>query len=194
MKFLTYTLILSSLTICAQSPKEYKIRTVAFYNVENLFDTTNDSLVFDDERTPEGSYNWTISRYQTKIDNISKVLSKIGEKTTQTSPDIIGLCEVENKDVLQDLIQHTNLKNKQYGIIHYNSPDERGIDVALLFKKTAFLPFSFKSHRLLLFDDMGERNYTRDQLVVGGMLDDEEFYFLVNHWPSRRGGPAKSNP
>ena len=186
--------MLVTLPLFAQSSKKYLLRTVAFYNVENLFDTVNDSLIFDDERTPDGSYHWTKTRYLKKIERISEVISKIGKDISKTSPDIIGLCELENKRVIQDLIQHSNLKHMEYGIIHFDSPDERGIDVALLYKKNVYLPTSFNSHRLLLFDDMGERNYTRDQLVVGGMLDDEEFYFLVNHWPSRRGGSAKSKP
>lgn len=177
-----------------QKSKTYKIRTIAFYNVENLFDTKNDSLIFDDDRTPEGSYHWTQERYERKIGNISHVLSQISEDTVHTSPDIIGLCEVENRAVIEDLVHHPNLEDKDYGIVHFDSPDERGIDVAFLFKKSSFLPTSFKSHRLLLFDGLGKRNYTRDQLVVGGMLDDEEFYFIVNHWPSRRGGAAKSQP
>lgn len=194
MKFLTYFLVLLTFPIFAQSSKKYMLRTVAFYNVENLFDTVNDSLVFDDERTPNGSYHWTTTRYLKKIDRISEVISKIGKDIAKTSPDIIGLCELENRGVIKDLIQHPNLKHIEYGIVHFDSPDERGIDVALLYKKNSYLPTSFNSHRLLLFDDMGERNYTRDQLVVGGMLDDEEFYFLVNHWPSRRGGSARSRP
>ncbi|KQC30828.1 endonuclease [Flagellimonas eckloniae] len=194
MHFLRYLPILMSISLFAQSQKTYRVRTIAFYNVENLFDTVNDTLIFDDERTPDGSYNWTDERYEKKIEHISNVLSKIGGETTDTSPDIIGLCEVENKNVIKDLVNHPNLLERDYGIVHFDSPDERGIDVALLYKKASYLPSSFKSHRLLLFDEMGQRNYTRDQLVVGGLLDDEEFYFIVNHWPSRRGGASKSAP
>lgn len=174
--------------------KTYQIRTIAFYNVENLFDTSNDSLTFDDDRTPEGKDNWTKKRYNKKIETISKVLSEIGSETSNSSPDIIGLCEVENKQVIEDLIHHPNLRQKNYGIVHFNSPDERGIDVALLYKKSVFIPNSFKSHRLLLFKDDGFRDYSRDQLVVGGYLDDEYFNFIVNHWPSRSGGEARSKP
>lgn len=177
-----------------QFKKEYNIRTVAFYNVENLFDTKNDTLVFDDQRTPDGAYVWTQIRYQKKIENIAKVLSQISFEQTNTSPDIIGLCEVENKTVIEDLVNHTNLIEKDYGIIHSDSPDERGIDVALLYKKAAFLPTSSKSVRLLLFDEEGYRDYTRDQLVVGGLLDGEEIFILVNHWPSRSGGEMRSRP
>jgi predicted extracellular nuclease len=194
MRLLICLLVLISTSLYGQKSKAYTLRTIAFYNCENLFDTVNDSLTFDDDRTPEGRYNWTEERYLKKVENLSKVISKIGYETSKTSPDIIGLCEVENLGVLEDLVQHPNLREKNYGIIHFDSPDERGIDVALLYKKASFIPSSFKSHRLLLFDDMGEREYTRDQLVVGGTMDQEEVYFIVNHWPSRRGGAAKSQP
>ena len=190
--FLLYVLGLN--VVLCQDKKTYSIRTIAFYNVENLFDTENDTLTFDDDRTPEGKDNWTINKYEKKIANISKVLSEIGSGITNTSPDIIGLCEVENKSVVEDLIHHNNLNDKNYGIIHFDSPDERGIDVALLYKKSVFIPNSFKSHRLLLFNDDGFRDYSRDQLVVGGFLDNEEIHFIVNHWPSRSGGEARSRP
>jgi hypothetical protein len=194
MRLLICLLVLISTSLHGQKSNTYILRTIAFYNVENLFDTVNDSLTFDDDRTPEGSYHWTEERYNVKVSQISKVLSKIGEETSKTSPDVIGLCEVENRQVVEDLIQHPNLSGKGYGIVHFDSPDARGIDVALLFKKESYLPTSFKSHRLLLFDDMGERVYTRDQLVVGGTMDQEDVYFIVNHWPSRRGGEAISGP
>ncbi|WP_437396300.1 endonuclease/exonuclease/phosphatase family protein [Flagellimonas lutimaris] len=194
MRLLICLLVLISTSLYGQKSKTYTLRTIAFYNCENLFDTVNDSLTFDDDRTPEGRYHWTQERYLQKVENLSKVISKIGEDTSKTSPDIVGLCEVENLDVLEDLVQHHNLREKDYGIIHFDSPDARGIDVALLYKKAAFIPSSFKSHRLLLFDEMSERKYTRDQLVVGGTMDRENIYFIVNHWPSRRGGSAKSSP
>ncbi|WP_149273199.1 endonuclease/exonuclease/phosphatase family protein [Pareuzebyella sediminis] len=187
-------LIFAILTCNAQKEKNYEIRTIAFYNVENLFDTKDDSLTFDDDRTPEGKDHWSPERYRKKIDNISKVLSEIGSTLTGTSPDILGLCEVENLRVIEDLVHSENLKGKNYGIVHFESPDERGIDVALLFKKNIFLPISFASRRLLLFDEDGVRNYTRDQLIVAGLLDNEKFYFIVNHWPSRSGGEARSRP
>lgn len=190
-------LLISALIGCpcfGQENVTYRIRTVAFYNVENLFDITNDTLIFDDERTPEGRYGWTKERYDRKIRNISKVLSELGRKVTGTSPDIIGLCEVENKGVVQDLIGHANLRDKDYGSIHFDSPDERGIDVALVYKKASFLPTDFKSIRLVLMDEEGHRDYTRDQLVVSGLLDNEEIHFIVNHWPSRSGGELRSRP
>lgn len=178
----------------AQESKTYKIRTVAFYNLENLFDTLNDSLTFDDDRTPTGKDNWTNERFIHKISNMSRVLSEIGIPVAQSSPDIIGLCELENSQVIKALISHPNLRDKNYGIIHFDSPDERGIDVALLYKKDVFLPTSFNSLRLMLTKEEDFRDYTRDQLVVGGFLDGEEIHFIVNHWPSRSGGEARSKP
>ncbi len=194
MRSLICLLILISTSLKGQQSKKYILRTIAFYNVENLFDTENDSLTFDDARTPEGRYHWTKERYAQKIANTSKVLADIGKQALGASPDIIGLCEVENRKVLEDLVRHPNLIKRNYNIIHFDSPDERGIDVALLYKRASYVPTSYKSHRLLLFDEFGEREYTRDQLVVGGTMDQEELYCIVNHWPSRRGGASKSQP
>lgn len=194
MRLLICLLVLISTSLYGQKSKTYTLRTIAFYNVENLFDTKNDTLTFDEEHTPEGDYHWTEELYQKKVGHMTNVLSQIGSETSKTSPDVIGLCEVENKKVLEDLIRHPSLQDKDYGIVHFDSPDMRGIDVALLYKKASYIPSSFKSHRLLLFDGLGERIYTRDQLVVGGTLDREEVYFIVNHWPSRRGGASKSQP
>ena len=174
--------------------KNYIVRTVAFYNVENLFDTLNDTLVYDDDRTPNGKDKWTEVRYKKKIHDISKVLSGIGTDLTGSSPDIIGLCEIEKQEVLEALIKHPNLNSKNYGIIHFDSPDERGIDVALLYKINTFQPSSFSSRRLVISNRWQERDYTRDQLVVSGVLDNEPIHIIVNHWPSRSGGEARSKP
>ena len=165
---LLFLITFSMFSACLGGQTQYRIRTIAFYNVENLFDTINDTLTFDDDRTPAGKDNWTTERYRKKLNHIAGVLSEIGADVTKTSPDIIGICEVENKQVIEDLTNHTLLEEKNYGIVHFDSPDERGIDVALLYKKMVFLPTSFASHRLLLIDDESFRNYTRDQLVVGG--------------------------
>jgi len=193
-KWILFLALLFSLALFSQAPNQYLVRTIAFYNVENLFDTVNDTLVFDDERTPNGAYGWTQKRYRKKVAHIGRVLSEISLETTKTSPDIIGLCEVENRKVVEDLANHPNLIEKDYGIIHSDSPDERGIDVALLYKKSSFLPTSSNSVRLLLFNEDGFRDYTRDQLVVGGLLDGEELFFIINHWPSRSGGELRSRP
>ncbi|MCE2613404.1 endonuclease/exonuclease/phosphatase family protein [Flavobacteriaceae bacterium D16] len=176
-----------------ESKFHYSVRTIAFYNLENLFDTSNDSLTFDDARTPKGKDRWTIKRYQHKIGNLARVISLLGQETSGPGPDIIGLCELENTQVIRDLFSHGQLKEQDYRFIHYDSPDERGIDVALAYRLRSFVPFSHKSHRLLLENEDGFRDYTRDILVVGGMLNEDELYILVNHWPSRSGGESRSS-
>ena len=178
----------------AQKKHKYKIRSLAFYNVENLFDTINDPNTFDDDRTPNGKYLWNTATYTDKIQKIAHTISRIGQSIRKEPPDIIGLAEVENISVLNDLISSALLRSYNYGIIHKDSKDQRGIDVALLFKKEIFIPNQIKTHALFLINDEGYRLYTRDILVVNGYIDNELIYILVNHWPSRRGGILKSEP
>jgi len=174
--------------------KKYLARTIAFYNLENLFDTIDDSKTFDEDFTPNGRDNWTSDKYHKKLHNLAAVIADIGKKETRTSPAIIGVAEVENRGVVEDLINTPPLAGQQYGIIHFDSPDRRGIDVALLYKKRFFKPVNFKKYPLLIYDSKGERIYTRDQLVVTGILDGEKIHIIVDHWPSRRGGEARSRP
>ena len=115
--------------------KKFRIHTVAFYNFENLFDTINDPNTFDEDWTPIGSQHWTFDKYQKKLTNLARVLAEIGSTNNPESPTFIGGCEIENRGVLEDLIQQPNLADKKYGIIHFDSPDKRGIDVALLYRK-----------------------------------------------------------
>ncbi len=178
----------------AQEKKDYQIATIAFYNVENLFDTEDNPETFDDDRTATGKDVWDEEKYLHKIANISRVLAEIGGETNPEPPAIIGLCEIENRKVLEDLIAHPNLDNYKYGIIHFDSQDERGVDVALLYNMRRFLPLEAKKHKLILYEaeNPAKRDYTRDQLVVTGLLNNEELNFIVNHWPSRGGGEARS--
>ena len=183
-----------SLSIQAQK-KDFKIHTVAFYNLENLFDTINDPLKFD-ESSPIMELKTNKSEaFKKKIDNMAKVISEIGLERSNNSPVIIGVSEIENRDVLEVLINNPSLLSKDYGIVHYDSPDSRGIDVALLYQKKFFKPLSSKNYILKIFDDTSqERVYTRDQLLVSGQLEGDPIHIIVNHWPSRRGGEEKSRP
>ena len=187
---LPFALMSLSLFSAQENPK----RTLAFYNVENLFDIRDDSLVFDNARTPKGYYRWTGSRYASKINALAKVISKIGARERGATPDIIGLCEVENAGVLMDLVAHPLLGDSNYGIIHQDSPDERGIDVAFIYKQDAFMPSAFSSNILVLRDDELQRDRTRDQLVITGWLGTRFIGCIINHWPSRRGGQTRSAP
>ena len=127
---------------------------------------------------------------------MAKVISEIGEDVTGTSPAIIGVSEIENRRVLEDLLNQEPLVKKDYGIVHFDSPDRRGIDVALLYQKKLFTPTNYKAYELVIYDDQdrSKRIYTRDQLLVSGMLDGEKIHVIVNHWPSRSGGEARSRP
>lgn len=184
-----------SYSLQGQEKKDYKVVSVAFYNVENLFDIHDDPNTFDEDFTPSGRNRWTEELYYKKLENLSRVLGNIGRKETATSPALIGLSEIENRQVLEDLVKMPLLAPYNYKIIHFDSPDERGIDVALLYKPGIFSPQNSITHSLLLFDskDPRKRDYTRDQLVVTGTLEGEEIHIIINHWPSRSGGQKLSN-
>ncbi|MDA9906820.1 endonuclease/exonuclease/phosphatase family protein [Flavobacteriaceae bacterium] len=191
---LLIVLILTITTVFSQEKKAYKVNTVAFYNLENLFDTENDPLTYDDDRTPDGKDHWTKEIYQDKLKNMAKVMAEIGAEVSGSAPTIIGVCETENRKVLEDLVNQETLVEQDYGIIQFDSPDRRGIDVALLYKKKLFTPTHYKAKELLIYDDndKSKRVFTRDQLVVSGMLDGEKIHLIVNHWPSRSGGEKRS--
>ncbi len=194
LKNLLILTLVFSIPLFSQEKNTYKIQTVAFYNLENLFDTQDDPLTFDDDRTPSGKDHWTEEVYRQKLKNMAEVISKIGTDVTQNSPVIVGVCEIENRKVLEDLVNQTSLIKRKYGIIHFDSPDRRGIDVALLYQKSLFKPKKMRNYELIIYDsyDNSKRIYTRDQLVVSGYLDGDLMHFIVNHWPSRRGGEARS--
>lgn len=163
--------------------------SVLFYNTENLFDWKNDPHTNDDEFTPEGDRHWTFSRFQTKIQNISKAL--IGAAGWDT-PIVIGICEVENKFILEQLINNTSLKSNEFGIIHKESPDPRGIDVALLFNKEKFDPLSYEYYPLI--DEDGSIRRTREILYASGVIEEDTIHFFLNHWPSRYSGILETKP
>lgn len=176
--------------------KKFTIHTVAFYNLENLYDTINDPTI-NDEASPimEASEALRGDIYKKKLDNMAKAVADIGSEIANNSPAVIGVAEVENRQVLYDLVNHPALLNKDYGVVHYDSPDRRGIDVALLYQKRLFRPINTSSHELVIFDNLTrERRYTRDQLLVSGELDGDLIHIIVNHWPSRGGGEARSRP
>jgi len=178
----------------SSSKQRKEIFTVGFYNVENLFDTVDDPKTFDDAFTTNGKNNWNSKRYRDKVKKLGSVISQLGKERSHDVPAIVGLVEVENSKVVQDLINSKYLKKYHYGFVHYNSPDERGIDVALLFNKQLFELIDSEHFPLYLEDKEGERDYTRDVLVVTGNLNGELVYILVNHWPSRSEGVEESEP
>lgn len=162
---------------------------VMFYNVENLFDTINSPDTRDESFLPDGDYQWNGYKYYTKLQRISKVIINTGEWNL---PAVIGLCEVENRGVVEDLLRLTPLIKFNYGIVHEESPDERGIDVALLYQKELYTPISHKALTVTFPEDPDDK--TRDVLYAVGQIGPDTLHFFVNHWPSRSGGQEASEP
>lgn len=167
--------------------------TIAFYNIENLFDIHNDPFTNDDDFLPTSDKRWTQKKYDRKIYKIGSVISQIGTDENTTPPAIVGLAEVENKRVLKDLLASKDLQSINYDYVHYNSLDERGIDVALIYNKDVFTVISSETFNIFITDEDGEIDFTRDVLLVSGILGEEEIHIVVNHWPSRREGEEASS-
>ncbi|MRI63701.1 endonuclease [Ornithobacterium rhinotracheale] len=152
------------------------------------------SLILQNEFSPQGPKAWNTEKYNQKLKNLSKVISELGSSITKTAPVAVGFAEVESRGVLEDLINQPSLKPYDYGIVHYNSWDKRGIDVGFIYQKSRFKVIETKKYELKVFNDNGTRDYTRDIVRITGLLDGEEISFIINHWPSRRGGEAASYP
>jgi predicted extracellular nuclease len=195
IKFLFYWLSVALFLFVSVSAKaqdnKFEVAIVGFYNVENLFDTINDPLKNDEEFLPEGGNNWTSERYKEKLDRLAEVISQIGKDINGFGPDVLGLCEIENIHVIEDLINTKPLNSMNYGIVHYDSPDRRGVDVGLIYNKKRFKVIGSSSHKIVSeIPDF----LSRDQLLVHGKLSGEEMYIIVNHWPSKSGGEKRSEP
>jgi len=161
---------------------------ILFYNVENLFDIKDDSLKNDAEFLPRGGKYWTWKKYQDKCFKISKVIMAAGGWEL---PDIIGLCEIENRSTLHGILNMSHLKKAAYEIIHRESPDHRGIDVALIYQPERFTPID-TSYLQLIYPD-ATKSTTREILYVKGKTHTEDtLHLFVNHWPSRWGGQLES--
>ena len=178
-------LALSFGIISAQQSTTSQRVTVAFYNLENLFDTI-DQENNDEEFLPDGANRWTLERYQHKLRNMSHVISLIGGD----GPAIIGVAEIENRGVLEDLIAEESLRDKHYDIVHYDSPDRRGIDCAILYQPEVYKVFASGARAVEIPNEPWIK--TRDVVYASGLLDGEIVHILVGHWPSRSGGEAVS--
>ena len=195
MRIIPVLCFLMILNSSLQAQQIMKAGLIAFYNLENLFDTINTPDVLDEEFTPSGPNKWTGQRYQEKLNNMALAISRIGEdEGWKGGPAVLGVAEIENRQVLEDLINQPLLKGSNYQIIHYDSPDLRGVDVALLYRPRFFKVTASSSPELVLYDDNKERIYTRDQLVVSGIFDGEPMHFIVCHWPSRSSGEMTTRP
>ena len=210
-KITALLLTLFTLHVTAQG-KKGAVHTIAFYNLENFFDTVNDPNINDED------FIYTSANYAKKIDNLARVISQLGTSEIQrNAPVVLGVSEIENRRVLEDLIKHPLLIGFDFGIVHYDSPDRRGIDCGFLYQKKYFTPTSHQNYALIISEDQqdkkakdkdksesdvddnavdsqSKRIYTRDQILMTGKLSGEEMSFIVNHWPSRRGGEKASSP
>lgn len=190
LKNLLLAVCVASVTIaCGQNPRLHKAKdaSIVFYNVENLFDTIDDPTIQDEDFLPTSKLKWNTLRYKTHLDHTVQAITMGLTK----NPMLIGLVEIENETVLKDLIKTGVLANTNYGIAHKNSPDQRGIDCALLYDKTRFQVLEMKT--LAVTIDSIPDFKTRDILYVKGkMKGGKILHIMVNHWPSRRGGEAES--
>lgn len=168
--------------------KKVGVYAVGFYNLENLFDTERDESINDVDFTPQGANAWTEEKYRKKLNNMASVITKLAKEYTPAGPAILGVSEIENRKVLEDLLKTGDMPSMGYEIVHYDSPDRRGIDVALLYNPKLFTVTSSVAYPYILPDNPDFR--TRDQLLVSGYLAGEPFHVIVNHWPSRTGNKS----
>jgi hypothetical protein len=184
-----------SAALCSRAQdQQYKVAAIGFYNLENLFDTEDDPDINDEEFLPNGTRQWTPEVYREKQRNMARVISELGTSLTPDGLAVLGVAEIENRRVLEDLVQEPALAARNYQIVHYDSPDRRGIDVGLLYHPKYFTVQSSMAIPLVIYREDGERSYTRDILYVEGLLDGDPLHILVNHWPSRRGGESATQP
>ena len=195
MKFriLYFSLFLSAIFVSAQT-KKYKACVIAFYNLENFYDTIHNPIINDDDFTPTGIKQYTKDIYTDKVTKLATVISMIGTDISPNGPAILGVAEIENDTVLNDLIHHPLLNYRHYQFIHYDSKDPRGIDVALLYDPKVFTPEKAEKLFVQVPGNSKQAFYTRDILYVKGWLAGESIHVYVNHWPSRRGGEERSSP
>lgn len=172
--------------------KNYYLSAIGFWNVENLYDTLNDVWKNDEEFTPYGSNAWTGKRYWVKIDRLAEVIAQMATDVTPDGLSILGLCEIENKSVVKDLINSPRLKKRNYQFVHIEGPDARGVDPSFIYNPNYFKLKNAVSYSVKLVTDSTHK--TRDILVVSGLFNGEPLSILVNHWPSRRGGEMASRP
>ncbi|HKK81800.1 MAG TPA: hypothetical protein VJ909_06105 [Prolixibacteraceae bacterium] len=189
IKYLFYLLVVVGVVSCSEKKVYETPYTVMFYNVENLFDTIDTRDKIDEEFLPDAPKKWNTNRYDKKMDDLARVISSVD---TVQLPILLGVCEIENNIVLQDLVSQPLLASANYEFVWEDGPDRRGIDCALIYNPSVFIPVETES--LTITDPGDEFFITRDILYVEGIIDDEIFHVFVNHWPSRRGGQLESEP
>jgi Predicted extracellular nuclease len=172
---------------------EYEVAAIGFYNLENLFDTIPSPNTNDRDFLPQGRLAWNSEKYWSKQANMAKVIGLLATDVTPDGVALLGVAEVENRRVLEDLVVQPAIKERNYQIVHYESPDKRGIDVALLYQPKYFKVIGSRPLPVDLIDPKtGFRDFTRDVLYVTGLFQGDTLHVMVCHWPSRRGGETGS--
>lgn len=179
--------------------RHYQVFGVAFYNLENLFDTINNNGKYDLEFSPQGARQWNGKKYWSKISNLARAITNFTSPTTPNGPAFIGISEIENRSVVEDLVKAIDMRLKAEGkqpwnlaIVHHDSPDRRGVDVGALYNPRYFKFMNVTNSTLTV---EGKPNFrTRDQMCVTGRMGNDTVSIIVNHWPSRLGGQEQSSP
>lgn len=173
----------------------YSVQCIAFYNLENLFDTIHDEGKRDYEYLPDGGMKWNSLKYEHKIHNMAYAISKLGTDVTPAGAAIVGVSEVENMRCMEDLAAEINSKyDRNYVPVLIEGPDRRGVDVGFFYNPTVFKPTNIRGHELKAHYADGGEVKTRLQLLMTGYLQGEKIHVIVNHWPSRYGGELSSRP
>lgn len=203
MKHLLRLALVVALVFCSATAvyakKQYRVYGIGFYNLENLFDTINNNGKYDLEFSPGGSRQWNGKKYWSKINKLARCIEAMKTDKTPNGPAILGISEIENRSVIQDLVRAKAIAPRGYQIIHHDSPDRRGVDVAMIYNPRMFQPVNVTNHTLRIESNPGLR--TRDQLCVTGILGTRKdgrmtgdtINVIVNHWPSRLGGQEQSS-
>lgn len=184
------SVVVAMLLSIGNASAQSKRYTVLFYNVENLFDTIQDPTIYDTEFIPTGVKEWNSAKYNKKLENLERLFYSVAQ-SNKSYPTVIGVSEVENRNVLEDIASMPKLLPANYQICHYDGPDARGVDVAFFYRPDQF---QYEGSASIKANIPGAReNFrTRDLLTMWGKIDGEDFFFLVSHWPSRRGGQSSS--
>lgn len=193
-KVIVIILLSVSGTVVIAQKKDYKAAIIAFYNLENLYDTVDNTLTNDEEFLPKGVRNYNTAIYLDKLGKLATVISQIGIEINTDGPAILGVAEVENDTVLNDLVKQPLIAKRNYKIVHYDSRDIRGVDVGLLYNPKYFTIEASDKLFVQLPGGSKDAYFTRDILWVKGKLGGETIHIYVNHWPSRSGGEARSAP
>jgi hypothetical protein len=188
MRRILWLILFIAGTLPLSGQKEYVVACIAFYNFENLFDTLDSPDTDDLEFTPNGPNLYNSKVYWHKLGNLSKVISEVGVEFTPDGPALLGVSEIENISVLEDFVKQPAVAKRGYKIIHQDSRDGRGVDVALLYQPKYFTPQEVHYYPLPTSKEGDTMRYSRDILIAIGSLNGETIAVSVNHWPSRRGG------